>query len=179
MASRLPNPRRAKIHRSYTVDEVATLYGVHRNTVRQWIKQGLPTSDNRRPALILGHELAAFLTRKRTVNKRPCQPGEMYCLRCRTPRVPALGMADYHPLTTASGNLIGICPVCEGLMFRRTAFAKLASAKGNLEITFTQAVRHIDESGTPSVNSDFKAGSGPCANITRPMSASSASISST
>jgi hypothetical protein len=43
VSKRLPNPRRAKIHRNYTVAEIATLYTVHRNTVREWIKHGLPT----------------------------------------------------------------------------------------------------------------------------------------
>ena len=54
MRKRHPNPRLAKIHRSYTVDEVASLFGVHRNSVREWVKRGLPTSDGRRPMLILG-----------------------------------------------------------------------------------------------------------------------------
>ena len=48
------NARRVKIHRSYAVDEAARLLGVHKNTVRSWIKRGLPTVDNRRPILILG-----------------------------------------------------------------------------------------------------------------------------
>ena len=108
--------------------------------------------------MILGSELVAFLTAKRTQNKRPCKPGEAYCLPCRSPRVPALGMAEYQPLTATSGNLIGLCPVCERLMFRRVTLAKLGAVKGDLDITFTQAVRNIDESSKPSVNSDFKAG---------------------
>ena len=158
MASRLPNPLRAKINRSYTVEEVASLYGIHRNTVRQWIKQGLPICDDQRPLLILGAELRAFLTRKRTQNKRPCKPGEIYCLPCRTPQVPALGIADYQPLTPNSGNLIGLCPTCERLIFRRVALAKLDLVKGNLSVTVTKGARHIDESSNPSVNSAFNAG---------------------
>lgn len=158
MACRLPNPRRAKINRSYTVEELASLYGIHRNTVRQWIKQGLPLCDRRRPLLIRGSELRAFLTRKRTQNKRPCKPGELYCMPCRAPQRPALGMADYQSLTLTSGNLVGLCPACERLMYRRVTLAKLGAVRGNLDITFTKAERHIDESSKPSVNSDFKAG---------------------
>lgn len=158
MAQRLPNPRRAKIHRNYTVEEVAGLYGVHRNTVRQWIKQGLPICDDQRPMLILGSELAAFLTRKRTRNKQPCKPGEVYCVRCRVPQPPALGMADYQPLTAVSGNLVGLCPRCGGLIYRRVSLARLAVVKGNLDVRFTQAREHIVERSNPSVNSVFRSG---------------------
>ena len=76
MGKRRPNPRLAKIHRNYTVEEIASLYGVHKNTVRQWIKDGLPTSDHRRPLLVLGRDLAEFLHNKRRKNKRTCKPGE-------------------------------------------------------------------------------------------------------
>jgi excisionase family DNA binding protein len=158
MAQRLPNPRRAKIHRSYTVEEVARLYGVHRNTVRQWIKQGLPVCDDRRPTLILGAALAEFLARKRRQNKRPCKPGEVYCVRCRSPQTPALGMADYQPLTATSGNLVGLCPSCGGMIYRRVSFAQLEIAKGNLEVRLTQNLDHIADSRGPSLNCDFKPG---------------------
>ena len=66
MGTRHPNPRLAKIHRNYTVEDVASLFGVHRNTVRAWVKHGLPTNDGRRPTLILGSHLAVFLAAKRT-----------------------------------------------------------------------------------------------------------------
>lgn len=155
MSKRHPNPRLAKIHRNYTVEEIARLLGVHRNTVREWIKRGLPTSDDRRPTLVLGRDLVAFLQAKRAKNKRSCEPGEIYCMRCREPRAPAGEMADYMPLTATTGNLIGICPVCETLMYRRASAARLALVKGCLDITLPQAERHIDESAQPSVNSDF------------------------
>jgi hypothetical protein len=89
MSKRHPNPRLAKIHRNYTVDEIANLFGVHKNSVRNWVKGGLPTSDDRRPMLILGRDLVAFLHARRVKNKRPCQPGEIYCMRCRA--APATG----------------------------------------------------------------------------------------
>jgi hypothetical protein len=158
VGQRRPNPRLAKIHRSYTVEEVGRLYEVHRNTVRQWIKQGLPLCDDRRPQLILGSDLGAFLTQKRMRSKRPCKPGELFCVRCRAPRSPALGMADYQPLSPTSGNLVALCPDCGGLIYRRVNRARLAAVLGNLEVRFTGVREHIVESVTPSLNCDFKTG---------------------
>lgn len=68
MGTRRPNPGLVKIHRSYTVEEVAKLYGVHKNTVRAWIKQGLPICDDRRPTIVLGREIAVFLQARRIKN---------------------------------------------------------------------------------------------------------------
>ena len=128
MAKRHPNYRLVKIHRTYTVEEVASLFGVHRNTVREWIKRGLPTIDRKRPMLIHGRELAAFLHARRVKNKETCQPGELYCVRCRVPRTPAGDMAEYRASTKVLGNLIGICPSCECLMYRRVNPTKSATA---------------------------------------------------
>lgn len=155
MSKRHPNPRLAKIHRNYTVEEIATLFGVHRNTVRAWVKQGLPTADNRRPMLILGRDLVAFLCARRAKNKRTCLPGEIYCFRCRAPKAAAGDMADYQSLTETQGNLIAICVDCETIMYRRVSLAKLEQVRGKLDITIPQALRHITESVQPSVNSDL------------------------
>ena len=155
MSKRHPNPRLAKIHRNYTVEEVAALFGVHRNTVREWVKRGLPTTDDRRPMLILGHDLVAFLRARRAKNKRTCQPGEIYCIRCRAPKAPDGAMADYEPVTETLGNLIGMCPDCELMMYRRVSLAKLEQIRGQLDITMPEALRHISESDQPSVNSDL------------------------
>lgn len=155
MSKRHPNPRLAKIHRNYTVEEVASLFGIHRNTVREWVKRGLLTSDDRRPMLILGADLGVFLHARRVKNRRTCQPGEMYCVRCRAPRAPAGDMADYLPVTATLGNLIAICSACEAMMYRRVSLAKLEQVRGNLDITLPQALPHIDESAEPSVNSDL------------------------
>lgn len=156
--TRRPNPRLVKIHRSYTVDEVACLFGKHKNTVRAWLKEGLPACDTKRPTLILGAALRAFLEVKRTKHKKPCGAGEIYCVRCREPRKPAGQMAEYRPLTDTSGNLIGICPECDCMMFRRTNRAKVALIEGELEVTFAKAQEHIVKSTRPSVNSDFNQG---------------------
>jgi len=139
MRKRRPNPRLAKIHRNYTVEEIACLFDTHKNTVRAWVKAGLPTSDQKRPMLILGRDLSAFLRSRRTRNKRPCQSGEIYCVRCRVPKRPAGDMAEYQPITTTLGNLIGICPDCYSMIYRRASLAKLSQIQGKLVVTFVEA----------------------------------------
>ena len=126
MAKRRPNHRLVKIHRTYTVEEVASLFGVHRNTVRAWVKRGLPTIDRTRPMLIHGADLAAFLHARRVKNKQTCQPGELYCVRCRVPRTPAGDRAEYRAST------------------RR------------LEITLPERRSRLNGSFHPSVNRDFE-----------------------
>ena len=158
MSKRHPNPRLAKIHRNYTVDEVARLFGIHRNTVKEWIKRGLPTSDDRRPMLILGRALESFLESKRAKNKQSCHAGEIYCVRCRKPQTPAGDMAEYQPLTSNLGNLVGICPSCESMMYRRVSLAKLTQVSANLDVTLPQVLLRIGESPQPCVNSDLRQG---------------------
>lgn len=149
MTKRHPNHRLVKIHRSYSVEEIAIQFNVHKNTVRTWIKEGLPTVDKHRPLLVLGRDLAVFLRARREKNKRVCQPDEIYCVRCRAPRKPAGGMVEYAPVTATSGNLVAICPVCEAIMNRRASLAKLADLLPHLDITMPQAQRHIRREGWP------------------------------
>jgi len=150
-----PNHRLVKIHRSYTVEEVARLFDIHKNTVHRWVKHGLATIDDKRPMLILGHVLMAFLLARRAENKHPCKPGDLYCVRCRSPKSPAGDMVEYSPITEKVGNLIAICPDCEALMNRRVSLAKIEQIRGNMDISIPEAVRHIIDSKKPTVNSDF------------------------
>jgi len=136
---KLPNYRRVKIHLSYTVEGVARLLEVHKNTVRAWLKSGLAKIDDRRPTMILGKVLFDFLHARRQNKKQPCQPGEFYCLRCRVPKQPDGDMADYLPITERLGNLEGICPDCGAMIYRRASLAKLAQIRGKLDITFREA----------------------------------------
>jgi hypothetical protein len=149
-----PNASRVKILLTYTVHETARTLGVHKNTVRAWLKQGLPTIDRQRPRLILGSSLAEFLRNRRSKPKVVCGPGEFYCVRCRAPRRPALGMADYLPVSLLSGNLRGICPECQTLIHRRVSLAKIQVLEAILEITFPQDHPRIGEPSSPCVECD-------------------------
>lgn len=161
MRRRQPNPRLVKIHRSYTVEDIADLFGIHTNTVRQWIKAGLPTLDDRRPMLVLGAELRAFLQARQARKKHSCAPGQMYCLRCRVPRFPWGGMADYRPVSEKVGDLSGICPDCNFTMHRLVSIAKLDEVRGEMDITFPPALRLLREISEPTLNRDLRGGVQP------------------
>jgi hypothetical protein len=156
MKKRHPNHRLVKIHRNYTVEEIVNLFGNHKNTVRGWIKAGLAISDDKRPMLVLGHDLVAFLQARRVKNKQTCKPGEIFCVRCRSPKLPAADMAEYSPVTEKFGNLKGICPDCNLIINRRVSLAKLGQVCGDMDISFPQAPQHIVESNKPTVNSDLR-----------------------
>jgi hypothetical protein len=134
------------------------LLGKHKNTVRNWVKDGLTTIDDKRPMLILGSDLVEFIKKRRAKNKQSCKPGELYCVRCRLPRFPAGDMAEYSPVTDKFGNLIAICPDCDSIMNRRVSLARIEEICGNLDITFPKGLRHIVKRTKPSVNGDFRRG---------------------
>jgi len=155
MSRRAGNPRLVKIHRSYSVEEAARQLAVHKNTIREWIRRGLPTIDQQRPTLILGRDLAEFLELRFKQRKRPCLPGQLYCIRCRYPRAPMGAYADYLPLTATGGNLTGTCPECLTKMYRRVSLENLGAASGELLVRMPQEGKHITDSPEPSVIRDF------------------------
>jgi hypothetical protein len=154
MGYRHPNPRLVKVHRNYSVEDIARLFGIHKNTVRNWLKQGLRTIDDQRPMLILGRELSRFLQERRQRAKQSCGPGRIYCIACRAPKVPAGKMAECIPFGPVAGSLCGICPDCDRLIYRRVNLAKIGAVRGELDITFTQPHPRIRESPAPFVNCD-------------------------
>jgi predicted transcriptional regulator len=156
MGKRYPNPRLVKIHRSYTVEEIAMLLGKHKNTVRNWVKDGLATIDDKRPMLILGRDLAEFLQARRRKNKQSCKPGELYCVRCRVPKYPAGDIAEYSPVTEKFGNLIAICPDCDSIMNQLVSLARIEEFCEKMDITFPKERQHIVESAKPTENSDLR-----------------------
>lgn len=150
------NPRRVKIHRSYTIGEVAHLFAVHKNTVRNWIEVGLPSVDGRRPTLILGRELASFLHSRRMKRKLRCRPGEMYCFKCRAPRPAAHQLADYIPYTSCTGNLRALCACCGIQMFRRVSWLKVNDVAGPNTVQVLETQQRLRGTSTPSVNCDLE-----------------------
>jgi len=156
MAARRVNPRTVKLHRSYSVPELAACLGVHKNTVRHWQRDGLKPLDSGRPALFQGAIVRAFLSTRNASRKRPCPPGTLYCFRCRKPRPPALGMVDFVSINARSGNIRAICETCETVMNRRASEAALASILPGCDVQFVEALPRLRGSPSPSLNCELE-----------------------
>lgn len=126
--------RGIKTSRNYTVEEVARQLRVTPHTVRRWVKDGLPVLKDQRPFLILGGDLADFLTASKTPKQR-CAADECYCVKCRAPRPAAEGMAEYIPVSGLTGNLRALCPVCQSLMHKTVSAKSLPGLQAVLSLT--------------------------------------------
>jgi hypothetical protein len=156
MAARRVNPRAVKLHRSYSVPELAACFGVHKNTVRHWQRAGLKPLDGGRPVLFQGAIVRAFLSTRNASRKRPCPPGMLYCFRCREPRPPALGKVDYLSVNANSGNVRAICATCETAMHRRAPKAALASILPGCDVQYVEALPRLKGRPSPSLNCELE-----------------------
>jgi hypothetical protein len=141
--SKVHNPNKCRIHRSYTVEEAALLYSVHKRTIRNWIIKGLAICDDKRPLLILGTDLRLFLQQQRKVNKRKCKPSELYCFKCREPRTPDLNTIKFIEETNTSGVIKARCSMCNSKMNKKFKLTNLMSIQRDLAVTLPLQQKHI------------------------------------
>lgn len=120
------NPRRVRLSMSYSVQEISALYGLHKNAVRNWIRDGLPTIDAQKPRMVHGSELVAYLTQKQAKWKRTCKPDEFFCFKCRMPRRSWANVADITIRNDSKLDICGLCETCSTEMHRAGSVKKLA-----------------------------------------------------
>ena len=137
------NPNKCRIHRSYTVEEAALLFEVHKRTVRNWIIKGLTVCNDKRPLLILGTDLKQFLKQQRQDKKRTCKPSELYCFKCREPRLPDQNSLQFIEETTTSGVIKACCSMCNSKMNKKFKLANLMSIQRDLAVTLPLQQKHI------------------------------------
>lgn len=154
MPARRVNPYKVKLHRFYSVQELAECLGVHKNSVRTWQGAGLQAIDGKRPAVFTGAVARAFLLARQTNRKRPCPPGTIYCFKCRAPSAPALGMVEFIPGMGTTGNLTALCETCGTAMHRRANETKIAAIMPRLDVQIRQAPSRLIERAPASLNCD-------------------------
>lgn len=129
-----------KTHWVYTIWEASETLGCHKRTVERWIKQdGLAADTNRRPFIIDGRDLKAFLGARQSKTRCQLALHHCYCLGCKGPREPDGRIADYVHQTTESGRLTGLCPDCGALMHKIIRRSDLEAIQAKLEVTVQKA----------------------------------------
>jgi helix-turn-helix protein len=158
VAGKRINPRLVKKHRLYLIGELAEALGVHKNTIRAWLNDGLCSVDGRRPMMFRGADIIAFLIKRRDKAKRPCPPGTMYCLRCRNPRGPAPGVVDCYRTNSSSCNLQAQCEACGAIMNRRVALDNISAVMPGIAVQFQLVPARLKESLNAPSNCDLGRG---------------------
>lgn len=150
------NHNLVKIHRNYSFEELAGVFGVHKNTVANWVKDGLPCLKERRPFLIMGQDAREFLKSQRLDKKQRCKPDEFYCMRCKVPTKPAENLVEFLPISTTKGRLMGFCSLCECVVNKFIGNASLEQYAAIFDLIKPTVVEHIRDCDNPLLNCDFK-----------------------
>jgi hypothetical protein len=110
------NTRRIQRLEQYTVQDLAQLFGVHKNTVSHWMREGLHKIDDQKPYLFLGAEVIIFLKKRQSARKKICAVDEFYCFKCKEPRTPWGWLVDVMILNPKRAHIKGLCGVCNTLI---------------------------------------------------------------
>ena len=122
---RKPDLRRIRPTKTYTLPDIARVLARDIKTVRGWVRRGLPTLDDRRPPLVLGADLLAWLKDQWLRLKQKCGPNELFCCRCRIPRLPRRGSVSLKVKNARMLSIKGLCDVCGCRMNRDESLLRL------------------------------------------------------
>jgi hypothetical protein len=151
------NTRRIKRDYAYFIAEVAELFGLHHNAVRQWLKSGLSAIDGLRPTLIHGGDLIDFLDERQASRKQKCAPDEFYCCRCRFPRRPLHNRVEIEIRNQRKLNLSAMCDECGASMNRAGSIKKMEEYRKAFIVQMPMEAR-ISERSHPFVNCHLERG---------------------
>ncbi len=120
MSRRLYPHNRVRYWYAYDIDDICALFkdlGSHPQTVRAWIKRGLKTIDNGKPALVYGNDLIVFLKKQNASGKCKTEFNQMFCMKCKDARP----IYQNKVAITAKDRLLkvqGKCRNCKTMMFK-------------------------------------------------------------
>lgn len=106
---------RPKAHHVYLVEGVMELFAVSRNTVSNWVRQGLRPSDEAQPYVFRGAELIRF-HKIRQARRTGLARGFFHCMRCKeavVPQLPELSIAEERPKVFRARAR---CPDCDAAL---------------------------------------------------------------
>lgn len=153
--TRTYNTRLIKPDFSYSTQEIADLFSLHKNAVLRWIGDGLSLIDERKPYLVHGSALIAFLNKRQADRKRSCQADEFFCCKCRAARPATGNVVDIVFRNDIKLDLRGRCAVCSTIVRRVGSMKKLPEYQKIFTIQTMQG-RHINDSNHACDNRDIR-----------------------
>ena len=147
------NVRLIKATWPYSVQEIAELFGLHKNAVLRWLREGLTVDRQQRPFLIRGDDLARFLTARQTARRRKCAETEFFCFKCHVPRPAFLGIADIVMESPTRMRVTALCAICSTPVNKMQAPRNLPKIRSNFEIQ-QMSGEHLADCTERSLNSD-------------------------
>jgi hypothetical protein len=132
---------------SYTIREIAELFEVHPQAARRWTRNGLRTIDERKPFLVHGGDLIAFLNERQSGRKHRCQPNQFFCCRCRSPRRSRDDRVTIHIRNTKQLNISGRCEECGARLNRAGSVGRLNDYRKTFVVQTTADRRIREDAG--------------------------------
>jgi hypothetical protein len=158
------NARLFRSRRVYSFSEIAESLDTHIRTVQRWKREGLKIHDEEtRPFLVMGKDLQDFLRARSRSRKRPLQPGEFYCPRCRkqtksvADRIEADFTGKFLGRVYKQVLLRGVCEKCGQSLLLFSSDKKLADLR-KIGLTFTEHRPALNGNDDSSVNADMSEG---------------------
>jgi len=152
-AKRRYNTRLIKATWPYDVQQIADLFGLHKNAVLRWLKEGLQADTTRRPYLIRGDELIRFLDDRQKSKRQKCSFDEFFCFKCRAPRKAYEAIADLTIESPTRFRIKGLCAACGTSVNKVQGIKNLPKIEASFHVQQREGW-HLIEGFNPSVNSD-------------------------
>lgn len=96
-----------------------SLYNVHRNTISNWVAEGLRPSDSSHPYVFNGTEIKRFHDARRLTSKAKLRIGEFECFRCKNRVFPEPESLNTPPSKSGAPSVWGACPICGCVVTKR------------------------------------------------------------
>ena len=128
-----------KAFRCYTINEAAEVTGVSPRTIRNWAADGLRVMDISRPALIRGDDLRNHIKAQRNKRTVKTRMDRFYCVRCRSERRAAEGLADCE-IKSGRAKLTALCEACETVVSKPVPEASIPEIAQTLDLKIK---RHV------------------------------------
>lgn len=174
MSKRLYPHKRIKYWYAYGIDDICTLYaefGLHAQTIRKWVKNGLASIDSGKPALIYGYDLIEFIKSQNSKNKCKTAFNEMFCFKCQDAR-PIFQRKVTVEHKAKALFVSGQCRECKTTMFKTYKMDNLPVIKRTFQLVEVlelydcavslckthiqaQAITQLSESLNPSKQGDL------------------------